>query len=100
LSGHPAFELNVSDVKPNVAIALSHNSGMLMAYLPKEKLLVEADVFTPPAPNAPSPAAPNPATVNLYEHIERLHLDVVKIVPIHGQIVPLAELHKAIGKKS
>ena len=61
---------------------------------------MEADVFTPPAPNAQLPSVPNPATVNLYENIERLHLDVVKIVPIHGQIVPLAELQKAIGKKS
>src|SRR5215470_16109748 len=30
-----------------------HEDGMLMVYLPKEKLLIEADVFTPPPPNAP-----------------------------------------------
>ena len=38
-----------------------HNDGLLMAYLPKEKLLVEADVYNPPAPNTPPPAQPNPA---------------------------------------
>ena len=28
---------------------LAHAQGMLMAYLPKEKIVVEADLFTPPA---------------------------------------------------
>ena len=37
-----------------------HDDGIIMAYLPKEKLLVEADVYTPAAPNAPPPAQPNP----------------------------------------
>ena len=34
----------------------AHDDGLLMAYLPKEKLLVEVDVFTPPPANAPPPA--------------------------------------------
>ena len=34
---------------------LAHAQGMLIAYLPKEKIVVEADLFTPPAPNAPLP---------------------------------------------
>jgi len=75
-----------------------HNEASLMAYLPKEKLLVEADVYSPAPPNAPPPATPNPASVNLYENIQRLKLDVAQIVPIHGRAVPLAELEKAIGK--
>ena len=75
-----------------------HNEASLMAYLPKEKLLVEADVYTPAAANAPAPATPNPASVNLYENIQRLKLDVAQIAPIHGRLVPLAELEKAIGR--
>ncbi len=77
-----------------------HNDAILMAYLPKEKLLVEVDVYSPAPPNAPPPATPNPASVNLYENVERLKLDVERIVPLHGRIVPLAELKKAIGKGS
>jgi glyoxylase-like metal-dependent hydrolase (beta-lactamase superfamily II) len=77
-----------------------HNTGILMAYLPREKMLVQADVFNPPPPNTPAPAVPNPASVNLYENIGRLNLDVVKIVPIHGGVIPLSELQKAIGKAS
>src|SRR6266516_464560 len=34
----------------------AHNDGILMAYLPKEKILVEVDVYTPPVANAPAPA--------------------------------------------
>ncbi len=75
-----------------------HNTGIVMAWLPKEKLLVEVDVYTPLQPNAAPPANPNPNVVNLYENIQRLSLDVNQIVPLHGRIVPLAELKRTIGK--
>jgi hypothetical protein len=95
-----------------------------MVYLPAEKLLIEADAYTPPAPPAPqgggaaaaggragggpagaapeggaraggggrgaapaapaAPPPPNPATVNLYETIQKLKLDVAQIAPLHG----------------
>ena len=77
-----------------------HDDGIIMAYLPKEKLLVEADVYTPAAPTATPPAQPNPLHVNLYDNIERLKLAVDQILPLHGRKVPLAELQKAIGKTS
>jgi glyoxylase-like metal-dependent hydrolase (beta-lactamase superfamily II) len=77
-----------------------HGDGIIMAYLPKEKLLVEADVYTPAAPNAPPPAQPNPNSVNLYDNVERLKLTVDQILPLHGRKVPLGELQKAIGKTS
>jgi glyoxylase-like metal-dependent hydrolase (beta-lactamase superfamily II) len=79
-----------------------HNEGMVVAYLPKEKILVNADLFTPPAANAPAPAAapatPDPNAVNLYTNVERLKLDVSQIVPIHGNPGPWDTLPKAIGK--
>jgi len=77
-----------------------HDDGIIMAYLPKEKLLVEADVYTPAAPNAAPPAQPNPLHVNLYDNLERLKLTVDQILPIHGRKVPMAELQKWIGKAS
>ena len=33
----------------------THADGLIMAYLPKEKLLVEVDVYTPAPPNAEAP---------------------------------------------
>jgi glyoxylase-like metal-dependent hydrolase (beta-lactamase superfamily II) len=76
-----------------------HDAGLLMAYLPHERLLVEADAFTPGPPDAPPPATPNPFTVNLYENIQRLNLDVDQIAPIHGRLVPWSELLRVIGKQ-
>jgi glyoxylase-like metal-dependent hydrolase (beta-lactamase superfamily II) len=75
-----------------------HNTGIIMAWLPQEKLLVEVDVYTPLPPNANPPANPNPNTVNLYENIQRLNLDVDRVVPLHGRIVDLSELRRTIGK--
>jgi hypothetical protein len=75
-----------------------HNTGIIMAWLPKEKLLVEVDVYSPLPPNASPPANPNPNMVNLYENIQRLNLDVNRIVPLHGRVVELAELKRTIGK--
>ena len=40
-----------------------HNEGLLVAYFPKEKILVEADAFNPPAqPNAAPPVSVSPYT--------------------------------------
>ncbi|MBI3076516.1 MAG: MBL fold metallo-hydrolase [Deltaproteobacteria bacterium] len=75
-----------------------HNDGLIMAYLPRERLLIEADAYSPAPPNTPPPARPNPFSVNLYENIERLNLAVDRILPIHGRMVPLAELRRAIGR--
>ena len=54
-----------------------------MAYLPTEKILVNGDLYAPPAPNAPA-ARPNPAMTSLMNNIRRLKLDVAQHVPIHG----------------
>ena len=62
-----------------------HHSGIVMVYLPKEKLLVEADVYTPLAPNAPAPASVNPTWVSLADNIKRLNLTVDQILPLHGR---------------
>jgi len=70
-----------------------HADTFLMVVLPKERLLIEADAYTPGAPNAPPPEVPNANNVNLIENIERLKLDVDRIVPIHGRVVPLTELY-------
>jgi glyoxylase-like metal-dependent hydrolase (beta-lactamase superfamily II) len=75
----------------------THNDGMIFAYLPKEKVIVEADEFNVVNnPNAP----PNPYHANLVENLERLNLDYDRIIPIHypGRRVEKAELLKAAGK--
>ena len=52
---------------------LGHNDGMLLVYLPREKVLLEADGFNPPAqPLTRTPGAISPYTANLEANIERL----------------------------
>ena len=63
-----------------------HSTGMLIAYLPKEKILVNADLYSPPAPGTQPPAAPTPLMVTLNQNIQRLKLDVAQHVPIHGRV--------------
>lgn len=75
-----------------------HANAFLMAWLPKERLLVQADAYTPLAPNAPAPVPANANNVNLVENIERLKLDVERILPLHGRVVPVAELYRTIGR--
>jgi glyoxylase-like metal-dependent hydrolase (beta-lactamase superfamily II) len=72
-----------------------HSASFVMVYLPKEKLLIEADAFTPPPPNTPPPAVANANNVNLVDNIERLKLEVDRILPLHGRVVPATELYAA-----
>jgi glyoxylase-like metal-dependent hydrolase (beta-lactamase superfamily II) len=75
-----------------------HTETFLMVYLPKERLLIEADAYTPLAPNAKPPATPNANNVNLIENIERQKLAVDRILPLHGRVVPLADLYTTAGR--
>jgi glyoxylase-like metal-dependent hydrolase (beta-lactamase superfamily II) len=80
----------------------THNEGMLIAYLPKQKVLLEADEFNVGPANAPTPATVNPYHTNLLANIERLKLDVDRIIPVHlpgdNRKVTMAELRTAAGK--
>jgi glyoxylase-like metal-dependent hydrolase (beta-lactamase superfamily II) len=74
----------------------NHADTMLIAYLPKEKILVEADVFTP-GPMGQRPTVTAEAT-NLYDNLQRLKLDVNQIASIHGRMTDLNELRAAAGR--
>jgi hypothetical protein len=70
-------------------IGSAHADTLLMAYFPRERLLVEADVFSPGGAVAPYAA-------NLMENIRKRNLRIDRIVPIHGTIAPYGELVKAV----
>ena len=76
----------------------SHHDGIIMAYLRKEKILIEADVFSPGPVGAEPPKVPNPQSVNLEANVRRLNIDVDRILSIHQRIVPYSELLRDIGK--
>jgi glyoxylase-like metal-dependent hydrolase (beta-lactamase superfamily II) len=82
---------------------VDHADGMLVAWLPRERALVEADVFTPPArARSATPASINPYNVQLLANIERLGLDVGRLISIHyaadGRRVGMDELRLAAGR--
>jgi glyoxylase-like metal-dependent hydrolase (beta-lactamase superfamily II) len=74
-----------------------HSEGLLMAYLPKEKILIQADAFAP-RPGVPPLPAPSPYTINLVENIDRLKLDVERVVHVHGGSDPIATVRAAAGR--
>ena len=71
-----------------------HNAGMLMVFLPKERMLIEADSFTPANnPNDPPGAVAN--LVHFLDAVDRLRLDVQQILPIHGRVTALEDARAA-----
>jgi glyoxylase-like metal-dependent hydrolase (beta-lactamase superfamily II) len=74
-----------------------HELTLLMAYLPKERLLIQADAFHPRPGAAPLPA-PSPFTTNLVDNVDRLKLNVDQVVHIHGGVDPYSAVLKAAGR--
>ena len=72
-----------------------HNAGMLMVYLPKERILIEADSYNPPA-SVNTPPAGFTNLVHFFEAVERLRLDVDQVVPIHDQPASFDAVRRAV----
>lgn len=71
-----------------------HNAGMLMAFLPRERILFEADSYIPGVGGATHPAVPN--LLQFYDAVQRLGLDVDQILPSHGRVSTFAELTQIV----
>jgi hypothetical protein len=83
-----AYEVGESYLKiPGPSLARgNHSPDMLMVYLPKEKILINADLYVPPEPDAkPTPPTAGMRTLNL--NMKKLNLDVAQHVSIVGQRV-------------
>jgi glyoxylase-like metal-dependent hydrolase (beta-lactamase superfamily II) len=77
-----------------------HTADMLMVYLPQEKILAEADAYTPAeTPTTPLIAPKIPYAASLYDNIQRLGIDVRLIAPFHGmRTVEMAEVARQSGR--
>ena len=81
---------------------LTHVTEMLLVYLPKQKILYQSDMFNPI--DVAAKAIPeddpwhgiNPVnTVNLFETLRKLGLDVDRIAGSHGRIATMQEFLQA-----
>ena len=70
---------------------LAHAAGMLIAYLPSERIVVQADLYSSQA------QTPNASARVLLRTLRRLDLDVETIVGIHGSPVPMSQFAAFVG---
>ena len=70
---------------------LAHAAGMLIAYIPDEKIVVQADLYFPAA------STPNASARTFHRNLQRLDLDVETIVGIHGRPTPMSQFTEFVG---
>jgi glyoxylase-like metal-dependent hydrolase (beta-lactamase superfamily II) len=76
--------------------ASPHAGEMIVAYLPKEKILFEADMLDI-SEGGRSIAGDD--TIDLAKQIERLGLQVETIIPVHGKLGTIADLRSAVSDR-
>ena len=69
------------------AIPSEHSETMLMAYVPRDRALVVIDVYEPGE-------GPHMFAARFLDDLKKRNLRVDRIVPLHGKIVPYAQLVK------
>jgi len=75
---------------------LDHAEGMLMAYLPKERLLLQADLVDTVDP---LPARLSADQRSFFNAVRKLKLDVADLVPMHGRPIPWTALEAVAAIK-
>jgi glyoxylase-like metal-dependent hydrolase (beta-lactamase superfamily II) len=93
--GDPVRAIEIHELQGSL-----HARGLLVVWLSREQLLIQADAFTPSAPGAPQPAVPNANHVNLVHNLDRLKLAPRRIVPLQGRVVPALDLYIQVGRKA
>lgn len=76
-----------------------HARGLLMVWLPRERMLIEADAYTPGPPGAAPAAVANANHLNLVHNLDRLGLAPRVILPLHGRVVPAGDLYMQVGRR-
>ena len=80
------------DVGPN-----PHAREMVIAYLPKQRIVFQGDLFFLPNNDAPV-GPPQPSTISFAQKLKEKGLAVDKIASVHGRTATMAEFTKAIDQ--
>jgi glyoxylase-like metal-dependent hydrolase (beta-lactamase superfamily II) len=87
----------------HVIKGLPHADGLVVGYLPKEKILVYADMFNLPPANSPVPNPPVVGTMVFLDNIERLKLDLDRILSVHSlnpdRLTSVADIRASLGRR-
>jgi glyoxylase-like metal-dependent hydrolase (beta-lactamase superfamily II) len=75
-----------------------HHTGQLIAYLPKERILLYGDAYNPPAGDEIRTPERGPEfAAQLVEKVQQLKLNPDRIAPVHGRVVPYKNLLMAFN---
>ena len=70
-----------------------HHTGQLIAYLPKERILMYGDAYNPPAGDEIRTPERGPEfAAQLVQKVKELKLNPERIAPVHGRVVPYRNL--------
>jgi glyoxylase-like metal-dependent hydrolase (beta-lactamase superfamily II) len=96
------FEDEVQRLEIHVIKGLPHADGLVVAYLPNEKILVYADMFNLPPEANPVPNPPVVGTQVFLANIERLGLQPERIMSIHSlfpdRLTSVEDIRKSLGR--
>jgi glyoxylase-like metal-dependent hydrolase (beta-lactamase superfamily II) len=96
------FEDSTRRFEVHVMKGLPHADGLVIGYLPKERILVYADMFNLPPVANPVPDPPVFGTMVFLDNIERLKLNPERILSIHSlnpdRLATLADIKASLGR--
>ena len=97
------FQDSTRSVEIHLMKGLPHADGLLVAYLPKEKILAYADMFNLPTADNPVPNPPVVGTMMFLDNIDRLKLEPEKILSVHSlnpdRLATRADIVASLGRK-
>jgi len=89
-------------VEVHLVKGLPHADGLLIAYLPNEKILAYADMFNLPPPGNPVPNPPVVGTGVFADNLARLQLQPERILSVHSlnpdRLATMADILSSLGR--
>ena len=76
-----------------------HAEEMLVAYLPKEKLVFQGDLVNLPSSGKYLPSTVNDTTVHFFDAVTKLGLEVTRVAAVHGPATTWGDLRDAVEKR-
>ena len=97
------FQDGTRTLEIHVIKGLPHADGLVVAYLPKERILAYADMFNLPPADNPVPNPPVVGTQVFAANIERLGLQPERILSVHNlnpnRLATLDDIYNSLGRK-